>query len=331
MPIWIRLPELNLRLWDKDAFSAIASVVGMPLKLDEPTAKEIRLSYVRILVEINADADLPEEAYISMHDGDTLMQKIEYEWIPPRCKACVCFGRTNENCTVKKVWKEKSSRNNDATVKNAVDPLIFQKDADVLNAMDTNKTANIRTFLVNKENYFPQASQGIIDKNIESVAQNSSIPSMKETGMNKNAALVNIQEDFIMVEHCQPKILVHPDMHIPSDNTGLTFLPDSLTPHNKKSISERAIQAAINAVSSISSADKYKKKKKRARPRIKSLNDISSTELVEDAADKEFRDMYISKNDKSEKLLKVKNDSAYKKKGKKLEVMENEDSYSDSL
>ena len=30
MPICIRLPELNLTLWDKDAFSAIASEVGMP-------------------------------------------------------------------------------------------------------------------------------------------------------------------------------------------------------------------------------------------------------------------------------------------------------------
>jgi len=69
MPIWIRLPELNLKLWDKEAFDAIASVVGNPLKLDEPTAKETRLSYARILVEINANTELPKEAIIKMQSG----------------------------------------------------------------------------------------------------------------------------------------------------------------------------------------------------------------------------------------------------------------------
>lgn len=73
--IWIRLPNL--------AFSVIASILGMPLKLDEPTAKEIRLNYARILVEISTDANLPEEAVISMYNGEIITQKIEYEWISP--------------------------------------------------------------------------------------------------------------------------------------------------------------------------------------------------------------------------------------------------------
>jgi len=73
------IPELNLRLWDKDAFSAIASTIGTPLKLDEPTTKETRLSYARILVEIKADAKLLEEAFINMYYGDTIVQKIIYE------------------------------------------------------------------------------------------------------------------------------------------------------------------------------------------------------------------------------------------------------------
>lgn len=59
IPIWIKLLKLSLKLQDKEAFSAIASVVGIPLKLDEPTVKETCLNYTRTLVEINADADLP--------------------------------------------------------------------------------------------------------------------------------------------------------------------------------------------------------------------------------------------------------------------------------
>lgn len=46
-----------------------------------------------------------------MYDGDSIMQKIDYEWTPPRCKSCECFGHTNENCTAKKIWKEKSREN----------------------------------------------------------------------------------------------------------------------------------------------------------------------------------------------------------------------------
>lgn len=101
MPVWIRLPELNLQLWDREIFSAIASLVGIPLKLDEPTAKETRLGYARILVEIKVDADLPNEAHITLHDGETIIQPITYENIPPRCSKCNCFGHPTEKCNSK--------------------------------------------------------------------------------------------------------------------------------------------------------------------------------------------------------------------------------------
>lgn len=74
-----------MRLWDREAFSAIASAVGIPMKLNEQTAKETWLNYARVLVEIKADAELPKEVYITMHDGENLVQRIEYEWIPPKC------------------------------------------------------------------------------------------------------------------------------------------------------------------------------------------------------------------------------------------------------
>jgi len=48
-------------------------MVGAPLKLDEPTTKETRLCYARILVEIKSDAELPEEAYITLHDGESII------------------------------------------------------------------------------------------------------------------------------------------------------------------------------------------------------------------------------------------------------------------
>lgn len=79
MPIWIKLLELNLRLWDSEILSAVVSVVGTPLKSDDHTAKETRLSFARILVEIKADSDLANEATISLHDGENFVQNIEFE------------------------------------------------------------------------------------------------------------------------------------------------------------------------------------------------------------------------------------------------------------
>lgn len=78
MPIWIRLGlilDCGIRIFFS---SAITSVVGNPLKLDELTANETRLLYARILGEVRVDVDLSNEAYISMHDGGNLVQIIEY-------------------------------------------------------------------------------------------------------------------------------------------------------------------------------------------------------------------------------------------------------------
>lgn len=44
-----------------------------------------------------------------MHDGESLIQNIEYEWVPLRCKTCSSFGHSIENCDSKLVWKEKQS------------------------------------------------------------------------------------------------------------------------------------------------------------------------------------------------------------------------------
>jgi hypothetical protein len=325
MPIWIRLPELSLRLWDKDAFSAIASLVGMPLKLDEPTAKETRLSYARILVEIKADAELPNEANITMYDGDSMVQKIEYEWIPPRCKSCKCFGHSVENCTVKKVWKE-ICRENDITVEvNAEEISNAVLENNVQEAHTTVIDANKTSHVANQENMQYKSSYPPQSTDVgETVLLKASVV---ENPITDASVQANTEEDIMNIEHTAD--LNFAELIEPPKKTDLSFLSDSLSPIKKKALSRKAIQTAVKTASS-PPADK-KERRKKARTRIKSLNDISSAEQVEDTVDKEFREKYISKNDKWGKLLKVKSDSTYKKKGKKLEVQEDDDSYCDSL
>lgn len=100
---------MNLRLWNREAFGEIASVVGIRIKLDEPTANETGLSYTKILVEIKSIEDMPNEVYINMHNGENIIQKIEHEWILPRCMKCSWFGHITEICSSKLVWKEKTN------------------------------------------------------------------------------------------------------------------------------------------------------------------------------------------------------------------------------
>lgn len=73
------------------------------LKLDEPTEKETRLSFAKTLVEIKANSEHPEEAYIIMHDGENTFQKIKYERVPPKRVICACFGHSTVICLAKKV------------------------------------------------------------------------------------------------------------------------------------------------------------------------------------------------------------------------------------
>lgn len=51
--VWFRLPRLPLHYWGEESLSRITSVLGVPLLADECTTSQLRLSYARVLVEID--------------------------------------------------------------------------------------------------------------------------------------------------------------------------------------------------------------------------------------------------------------------------------------
>lgn len=53
VPIWVRLPGINFKYWSDQGLSKIGSLVGKPLMVDKQTEKKLRLSYARLLVEVN--------------------------------------------------------------------------------------------------------------------------------------------------------------------------------------------------------------------------------------------------------------------------------------
>ncbi|XP_058742497.1 uncharacterized protein LOC131614990 [Vicia villosa] len=75
LPLWITLPQLPLHLWGANSLSKIGSAIGVPLVTNECTANKLRISYARILVEIDITKELTKEVAIKDCEGRKLMQK----------------------------------------------------------------------------------------------------------------------------------------------------------------------------------------------------------------------------------------------------------------
>lgn len=90
----MKLPDLPLNYWGAETLSKIASRLGKPLFADACTAKQKRLSYARVLVEMNITQNLPKEVEIVDPAGRTFVQNIKYDWKPLFCKKCTRFGHT---------------------------------------------------------------------------------------------------------------------------------------------------------------------------------------------------------------------------------------------
>ena len=116
IPIWIKLPNLPLNCWSPESLSRIGSVVGVPIYADECTTKQLRISFARILVEMDVTVAVPNEISIADSEGVTFKQKVVYDWLPEFCQKCQKVGHSCERkagpITAKKVtqkWVEKGA------------------------------------------------------------------------------------------------------------------------------------------------------------------------------------------------------------------------------
>lgn len=65
--------------------SRIASAIGIPMYVDECTTKQTRVSFARVLVEINMTKPLPDEIEVMDPNGRTILQAVSYDWKPLFC------------------------------------------------------------------------------------------------------------------------------------------------------------------------------------------------------------------------------------------------------
>ncbi|XP_058759181.1 uncharacterized protein LOC131632453 [Vicia villosa] len=96
IPVWIKLPNLPLQIWGASSLGKIGSAVGKPMFTDECTANKLRISYARILVEIDVTKKQKESVTIKDCEGNKFNQPIEFEWEPKYCDTCQKVGHQCE-------------------------------------------------------------------------------------------------------------------------------------------------------------------------------------------------------------------------------------------
>lgn len=79
VPLWIHLPNLPLNCWSVDSLSRIGSVIGVPVCADECTSLQKRISYARLLVEVDVTQPLKYEVKVEGENGEVVDQKVYYE------------------------------------------------------------------------------------------------------------------------------------------------------------------------------------------------------------------------------------------------------------
>ncbi|KAL0386699.1 UNVERIFIED_CONTAM: hypothetical protein Slati_4586900 [Sesamum latifolium] len=106
VPVWIKLRHLPVELWTTEGLSTVASGIGKPLYPDAITRACTRLDFARVCVMLDISSKLPKHIVIMVpkeEGGESACKvDVEYEWLPPKCNACMSLGHpTKEFPTMK--------------------------------------------------------------------------------------------------------------------------------------------------------------------------------------------------------------------------------------
>ncbi|XP_075081949.1 uncharacterized protein LOC142166464 [Nicotiana tabacum] len=76
LPLWVKFPNLLMSCWSRDLLIRIASAIGVPKYADECTAKQTRISFARMIIEVNVIKALPSEITVMDPSGKTFQQGV---------------------------------------------------------------------------------------------------------------------------------------------------------------------------------------------------------------------------------------------------------------
>ncbi|KAL0394920.1 UNVERIFIED_CONTAM: hypothetical protein Slati_4458200 [Sesamum latifolium] len=106
-PVWATLPSLPLECWNPNALGKIGSRLGTPIAMDSLTRTMERVSYARILVEVDASKPLVDHMEFMLPNGVKRNQPIIYEFTPKFCTDCNRFGHLKESCKSSKAASQR--------------------------------------------------------------------------------------------------------------------------------------------------------------------------------------------------------------------------------
>lgn len=91
-------------MWGDESIGKIASAIRKPIMTDECTTRKLRVSYARVLMEVDVTRELQNEIIIWNPTGGSQTKRVEYEWKPPFCTSCNQVGHV---CKKKEVMDKK--------------------------------------------------------------------------------------------------------------------------------------------------------------------------------------------------------------------------------
>ncbi|KAL0336379.1 UNVERIFIED_CONTAM: hypothetical protein Sradi_4849800 [Sesamum radiatum] len=97
-PVWAILPSLPLECWHPNALGKIGYRLGTPIAMDSLTMRMERVSYARILVEVDASKTLVDHVEFKLPNGVTRRQPVVYEYTPKFCTECNRFSHHKNSC-----------------------------------------------------------------------------------------------------------------------------------------------------------------------------------------------------------------------------------------
>nr|XP_016506018.1 PREDICTED: uncharacterized protein LOC107823827 [Nicotiana tabacum] len=163
--VWVKYPNLPLNYWGNRALSRISSGLGVPLYADTCTTQVDRVSYARVLVEMDVTKELPKSIKVTDPNGREFVQEVAYDLVSEFCIKCMQVGH---QC---RMVEQPKMRNKSTKQKQEWQPKVIPKA---------------------KEPVVMEQSQGRVISNEKNVSSNASISGIEEqkwqTVIGKSAA-----------------------------------------------------------------------------------------------------------------------------------------------
>lgn len=109
-PQWVKLPNLLLNYYCMDSFRRIWSTLGIQVYGDEYTNKQERISYARVLIQMDVTVPVPQIFKVQDHSWSVFDQEGWYDLILQYCNTCLKLGH---DCSIKQSKLEATTQDKD--------------------------------------------------------------------------------------------------------------------------------------------------------------------------------------------------------------------------